>query len=55
VITVVEFVQGPLSAIFSRAQHCGIDYVHAVITSLSFSINFNNTNITKKYEVSKFI
>lgn len=30
-ITVVGFVQVPLSAIFSRAQPCGIDYVHAVI------------------------
>ena len=30
-ITVVGFFQVPLSAIFSRAQPCGIDYVHAVI------------------------
>ena len=30
-ITVVGFVQVPLSAIFPRAQPCGIDYVHAVI------------------------
>ena len=32
VVTVIEFVQGPLSAIFSRAQCGGIDYVHAVTT-----------------------
>lgn len=32
VVTVVEIVQGPLSAMFSRAQRSGIDYVHAVTT-----------------------
>ena len=32
-VTVVEIVQGPFSAKFSRAQHSGIDYVHAVTTS----------------------
>ena len=31
-VTVVEIVQGPLSAMFSRAQRSGIDYVHAVTT-----------------------
>ena len=53
-ITVVEFVQGFLSAIFSRAQRSGIDYIHAVIfvgrvrlelTTRSFSWNFEVTLI----------